>query len=68
MPCRAVDMCQSDQVRPLSAAGWTGAPSPQPARADTDNMAQAIGRVVISMFFDEPKPHCFRPAKNWVAS
>ena len=60
-------MRQSDQVRPLSAAGWAGAPSPQPARADIDNMVQAVSREVISMFFDEPKPHCFRPAKNWVA-
>tara|TARA_R110000850_G_scaffold169123_2_gene294214 strand:+ start:323 stop:532 length:210 start_codon:yes stop_codon:yes gene_type:complete len=60
-------MRQSDQVKPLSAAGWTGAPSPQSARANTDNMAQAIGREVISMFFNEPKPHCFRPAKNWMA-
>ena len=37
------DMCQCDQVRPLSAAGGTAAEGAQPARADTDNLAQAIG-------------------------
>ena len=30
-------------------------------------MTQPIGREAAPVFFDKPKSHCFRPAKNWVA-
>ena len=60
-------MRQRDQVGPLPVAGWTTAQGSQSACADADNLTQSLGREAGDVFFDKPKFHCFRPAKNWVA-
>ena len=62
-----LNMCERDQIRPLSAARRTAAVSPQPTCTDANNMAQSVGWEVGTVLFDKPKSHCFRPAKNWVA-
>jgi len=67
MHCRAMDVRQCDQIRSLPATSGTASESTQTACADADNIAKSVGRKVGPVFFDKPKSHCFRPAKNWVA-
>jgi len=67
MPCRAVDMGQRGQIRPLPAAGWTATMRPQTTRADCHNPAHQIDGKCCSVFFNELKPHGFWLAKNTVA-
>jgi hypothetical protein len=61
------DVRQRHHIRSLSAAGWPTAEGPQTTYADTDNVTQSVGPEVGPVFFNKSKPHCFRPAKNWVA-
>ena len=58
------DMRQCDQIGSLSTAGGAAAKRSQAARADTDDVAQPIGRKAARVLFNKPKSHCFRPAKN----
>ena len=62
-----LDMCQHDEIGSLSGACGAASESTQTACADTNDIAQAISWKARSVFFDKPKSHCFRPAKNWVA-
>ena len=62
-----LDVGQGDQIRPLYATGGPTVERPQAPRADAGTMTKPLGWKVTSMFFDEPKSYCFRPAKNWVA-
>jgi hypothetical protein len=57
---------QNDHVRTLPAAGWTAAESPQPTRADVHHPAKVLAPERPTVFFDEPEPHGFWLAKNWV--
>ena len=61
------DVRQSDKVRPLPAAGWTVAESPQASGTDIHDVTQPVGGKAVTMFLDEPKPHGFWLAKNCVA-
>ena len=62
-----LDMRQRHQIGPLPATGRSAAERPQSSRANADDIAKTIGWKVGPVFFDKPKLHCFRPAKNWVA-
>ena len=61
------DVSQRHQIRSLPATSRTAAEGTQPPCADVNDMTQPIGREAAPVFFDKPKSHCFRPAKNWVA-
>ena len=61
------DVGQNDHISALPAAGGTVQESPKAARADIQDLAQPVDREGPAMFFDEPKPHGFWLAKNWVA-
>jgi hypothetical protein len=63
-----LDVGQNDQISALPAAGGTVPESPQATRADIQDLAQPVDREGPTLFFDEPKPHGFWLAKNWVAS
>jgi hypothetical protein len=62
-----LDMRKRHQIRSLPATSRTAAEGTQPPCADVNDMTQPIGREAAPVFFDKPKSHCFRPAKNWVA-
>jgi hypothetical protein len=62
-----LDMRQHNQICPLPAAGRSATESPKSARADVHNLTQPVDLEGPTMFFDEPKPHGFWLAKNWVA-
>jgi hypothetical protein len=62
------DVRQNDHVHVLPTAGEAAAERPQATRADIHNPAQAVDGESPALFFDEPEPHRFWLAKNWVAS
>ena len=62
-----LDVSQRHQIRSLPATSRTAAEGTQPPCADVNDMTQPIGGEAAPVFFDKPKSHCFRPAKNWVA-
>ena len=61
------EMRQAFQIRPQIMSCWPTAEHTQSARTDTYNMPKSISWKACPVFFDKPKLHCFRPAKNWVA-
>lgn len=63
-----LDMRQHNHIRALPAAGRPAAESPLSAWADVHDLTKPVDREGTALFLDEPEPHGFRPAKNWVAS
>ena len=59
-----LDVSQRHQIRSLPATRRTAAEGTQPPCADVNDMTQPIGRKAAPVFFDKPKSHCFKPAKN----
>jgi len=62
-----LDVGQNHHVHALPGAGGALPEGPQAAWADIHHAAQPIDRKGPTLFFDEPKPHGFWLAKNWVA-
>jgi hypothetical protein len=58
---------QNNPVHALPATGRAAAKGPQPAGADIPHLAQPVDREGPTLLFDEPEPHRFWLAKNWVA-
>ena len=58
---------QNNPVHALPATGRAAAKGSQPARAEIHHLAQPVDREGPTLLFDEPEPHRFWFAKNWVA-
>jgi hypothetical protein len=58
---------QNHHIHVLPAAGGTAAEGPQATGADIHHLTQPIDREGPALFPDEPEPHGFWLAKNWVA-
>lgn len=62
-----LDRGKNNHVHTLPATGRAAAKGPQPAGADIPHLAQPVDREGPTLLFDEPEPHGFWLAKNWVA-
>ena len=61
-----LDVRQNHHVHVQPAAGRAAAESPQPVGADIHRPTQPVYRESPALFFNEPEPHGFWLAKNWV--
>ena len=62
-----LDRGKNNHVHTLPATGRAAAKGSQPAGADIPHLAQPVDREGPTLLFDEPEPHRFWLAKNWVA-